>query len=97
MFTFLCVVIIVLSRVPQYFNYIVTITKENAERQYRNSRKMILRIGFYISILAFYIPWSSVKVGSGSSEGLNLYVIMVVLTSIFGTVGYFMYKMRKLK
>lgn len=97
MFSLSCVVIMLLSRIPQYFNYIVTITKENADRQYRNARKMILLICFYISILAFYIPWSSVQVANGNTDGLNSYVVVLVLIGIFGTVGYFIYKMKKLK
>lgn len=97
MFTLITIVIILLSRIPQHFNYVVTITKENAERQYKNAREMILWLSFYISILGFYMPWSTIQVGNGNSNGLNAWVMILIMVAIFGTLGQSIYKMNKLK
>lgn len=97
MFTLLSILMMLLSRIPQHFNYVVTITKENAERQYRNSREMIFVLCFYISILGFYMPWSSIQVAKENSSGLNGWVMILIMAGIFGNVGYSIYKMNKLK
>lgn len=97
LFTLICIVIMLLSRIPQHFNYIVTITKENVEIQYRIARKMILGMGFYISIINFYMPWESIQVANGNTEGLNMLFMTVLVGAVVGTLVYSTYKSYKFK
>lgn len=96
-FTLTYIVIIILARIPQHFNYVVTITKRNADAQYKIARKMLLCIGLYISIIGFYIPWSSIQVAKGNSDKLSGLVMFALLGGTILTLVYSTYKSYKLK
>ncbi len=44
-----------------------------------------------------YITYATIKTALGEQSGLGNYFIAVFLISIFGTIGYFIYKLLKVK
>lgn len=78
-----------LNKVPHIFNYLVTITEENAHRQYTNATRMVrylkLVLVLIFDILAFQIIWHS----EGKIDGLGTWFTPFVLTLIFVPLIWF--------
>lgn len=93
----LCILMIITLKFPHYFNFPINITEENAERQYKNARNMMLLIVLEISLVFSYIEWRSIQVAMGKVVGLGIWFLPVFLICIFSTVGYHTYRIFKLK
>ncbi|MBV6514347.1 MAG: hypothetical protein FMNOHCHN_03966 [Ignavibacteriaceae bacterium] len=70
-----------LTRYPHTFNYLITITPENAEYQYRLARMLLYWLTIFINLLFSLIQHSTIQVAFGQSEGLDMY------TMIFAMLG----------
>jgi uncharacterized membrane protein len=73
------VLILVLSRYPHLFNYPVTITKANAEKQYRNGLRMIRYLKFFIASTFLIIEYQTIQAARGQSEGLGAWFFPLIL------------------
>jgi uncharacterized membrane protein len=69
----------ILGRYPHIFNYPVAITKLNAERQYRNSLRMMRYLKFIIVSTFLIIEYQSIQAAKGRSEGLGAWFLPVAL------------------
>ncbi|MEH7380694.1 DUF1648 domain-containing protein [Bacillus sp. JJ1533] len=94
--TFLFKTMFILSKFPHIHNYPVEVTPENAEGIYRNSRKMLVTMNFFLTFFLAIGSWEMVTVAQGK-EGLGMWYMIVFFVSMFGTMGYYMYKMFKLR
>ncbi|MEH7226266.1 DUF1648 domain-containing protein [Bacillus sp. JJ1566] len=92
--TFLFKLMFILSKFPHIHNYPVKITNENAEGMYRISRKMLIVMNFFLTFFLAIGAWEMVNVAQGK-EGLGMGYMIGLLLSIFGPMGYYMYKMIK--
>lgn len=95
--TIIYISLTLLSRIPQYFNYTVKITEENAEKQYRNARLMILIMNLEILVYMLYTDIGSIFVALGKSSTLSLVSLPIFLVVLFGSMIYFIRRMHKLK
>ena len=95
--TIFYVFFIVLSKIPQYYNYVVTITEENAARQYLSSRMLLTFVFTEISVAFLFLQWQSVQVAFSRANGLGIWFLPVFLTVLFVTIGISIYRMVKLK
>ncbi|NPV92376.1 MAG: DUF1648 domain-containing protein [Firmicutes bacterium] len=86
------VLLTVLSFFPQTYNYPVEITPDNAERQYRLARGLILWLKFELAWLFGYIQWFTIQVAMGNASGLGIWLTPVVLATVFGTLGVYLWK-----
>lgn len=93
----LYILISVTSRFPQYFNYMVDITEENAKRQYKNARILMSWMTVEITIVFLCLEWQSIQVAMNKSTGLGVWFLPVFLIALFGTLGFYINKMFKLK
>lgn len=91
------ILIYILAKFPHKFNYIVEITKENAEKQYRNASRLMYVLSTEISILFLYINWGSIQTSLNKVSGLGGIFIFLLDLIIFGTLGFFIYRMIKYK
>lgn len=69
----------VLMRYPHTFNYMNTITEENAEYQYRLARMMLMSLAIYINLLFFMLQHSTIQVALGKSQGLDMYTMLFAM------------------
>lgn len=60
MSTITVAILIFITRFPRFFNYPVKITKENAEKQYRNSIRLMITLAIEIAITFNYIEYKIV-------------------------------------
>ncbi len=87
----------VARRIPHRFNYIITISDENAERQYRNALQMMAWIKVEIAGIFAYVQWHIIQIGLGRAQELGSAFIPGMLVVVFGTLGIFQvrsYRMR---
>ncbi len=85
----------IIERIPHLYNYMCEITEENAEFQYRNARMMLTLLKTEIIFLFRYIEWHMISTGLGKSTGLGIGFLPVYLLILFGTIGFFIYRMVK--
>src|SRR5690349_12679127 len=76
-------------RFPHAFNYPFEITETNAEQQYRNATLMVRVIKTFLVLIFGYLTYATIKTGLGEMQGLASWFTPVTLTSVLGTVGYF--------
>ncbi|HEX9059342.1 MAG TPA: DUF1648 domain-containing protein [Clostridia bacterium] len=93
--TFMYGLLTIIERIPHLYNYMCEITEENAEFQYRNARMMLTLLKIEIIFLFGYIEWQMMCTGLGKSTGLGIGFLPVYLLILFGTVGFFTYRMAK--
>ncbi|MBN2412085.1 DUF1648 domain-containing protein [candidate division KSB1 bacterium] len=87
----------VLVKFPHIFNYPVTITPENAERQYILATKVIRILSASLIWLFCYIIYVVIRISLGDPVGLKLYLILVFVGFIFVMFGVYLYKSIKAK
>jgi len=86
-----------LGKIPHLLNYPVTITPENAERQYILGTKMIRMLNASLVWLFCYIIYVVIQITLGKPVGSKLYSILVFVVFIFVIFGIYLYKAIKAK
>lgn len=86
-----------LSKIPQYYNYPMSVTKKNAEFLYKQGRQLILLIDIEISFWLSILSWQNIQSAMGKIYGINagimlLFVAVLILTIIYETVKMFKVK-----
>ncbi|MCA1029531.1 DUF1648 domain-containing protein [Bacillus timonensis] len=86
-----------LAKMPEVYNYLVTITEENASRQYRNARMLIYVIQTELSILFALLSWKMVHYAHGDEVGLGFWEFPIFLIVLLGTISFFIARSVKLE
>lgn len=81
-----------LRRIPHTFNYAVRITADNAQRQYQIACTLLTWMRTELVWLMVYIAWQMHGLGAGGPASLGLGFVPVLLLTLFGTLGYFLYQ-----
>lgn len=85
----------VLNRFPHLFNYPVTITEQNAEKQYQYAKTMLSTLKFSTIGLFLYIQIQSINVAKEIQVGLNTHFLIVLIIVLFiPVVVYFVIAFR---
>lgn len=92
---FLFVLMSSASRHPENFNYTVTITPENAERQYTKMLRLMKWVKISVIIIILLIEFFSFNVAIGKSDRLPQWLLLVVFVLVFAPVVYFLIKSGK--
>ncbi len=82
---------LITNKFPHVFNYPTVITEENAERQYRLVTKLIRTMNMLMTGGFFYIGYSTIQTALSKGAGLGTFFLVVFLTSIFGSIGFYLY------
>lgn len=85
----------IVSRLPQTFNYPVKVTTENALQQYYLARYLLLLLKTETVLLFTYILWGTIQVAQGKAEGLGILLLPIFLCIFFVTIGVYFYKASK--
>lgn len=95
--TLMYVLLSVVRRFLHTANYIVPITEENAERQYKLSAEMLSWLKLEIIALSLYTEWLILQIALGKTPSMAPWFIpaFVLLTLI--TVGVYTYRSYKAK
>jgi len=82
----------ILGRFPHIYNYPVQLTEENVERQYRIARTLIGWVKLEVVWTFALIQWETMRVVFGKAEGLDLWLIIGIVTAPLVTAGVGIYK-----
>lgn len=83
------------SRYPHKFNYMVTITEENAFKQYSIVTSMFRVLRIAIAILFFFICYTTVQAGLGQTDIFGKWHMLIVFGLLFVPVFYFLIQSSK--
>lgn len=86
-----------LRRIPHRLNFVIIISEENAERQYRNALMMMAWIKVEIVTVFAYVGWSMVQIGLGRAHELGPAFVPGMLILVFGTIGIFLFRSSRMK
>lgn len=87
----------VLSKFPQYYNYPFSITEKNAEPLYKIGRQLMLLIDLEISFLFSILTWQNVQAALGTKDGINGGIVFLFIGAIVLTLIVEIFKMNKVK
>ena len=74
----------ILADHPHLFNYLVEITKENAERQYRMATRLLRILNLLVAGIFLYIMYVKVALYPATNTGLGVFFLPFSLMAIFG-------------
>lgn len=81
-----------LRKKPEWHNYPINITEENAPFYYRLSRNLLVIISFVIVAGFAWISWDVIQIAQGGSAFLSSWFLPLFLIGMFGPVIYYVYK-----
>jgi uncharacterized membrane protein len=87
----------ILEKFPHVYNYIVGLTEENLERQYKNGRIMANVIKNEILIYISYCNWEDIKAAYGHDIAFGTWDLLLFLIVLFGSIGFFIVRSFHLK
>lgn len=85
----LYILLTVLNRFPHIYNYVVEITENNAERQYRFARRFITILKTEIIMILTYIQFATLQSAKYGSFTLGMFFLPITLLMVFGTIGIY--------
>jgi uncharacterized membrane protein len=86
-----------LSKFPQYYNYPFEITERNVEPLYKIGRQTMLVIDLEITFFLSVLTWQNIQAAIGKFQGINSSFLFLFLVVIFGTIIFEIVKMNKCK
>jgi uncharacterized membrane protein len=95
--SFLFMLLTVLNKNPENFNYNIKITEDNAEKQYTNAIKMMRFLKLIVIIIFIMIDFQTIQTAKGKSDGIGIWFLPLVFGLIFIPIGYFAYQSYKQK
>ncbi|WP_339206773.1 DUF1648 domain-containing protein [Paenibacillus sp. FSL K6-3182] len=84
-----------LRKIPHEFNYMTTITEQNAPYQYKTSILLLSWIKLEIVALFAYVQWAAIQVASGGASKLGIWLLPVILVILIGTIVFYVMKSKK--
>ncbi|HEY2422385.1 MAG TPA: DUF1648 domain-containing protein [Neobacillus sp.] len=87
----LFVMILILSKFPQVFNFPVTITEENAPKLYLEARRMLVIVNFEIVLFFSIVSWQSVRNAFGV-KGIGVWYLPLFIIILLGTIVVSLYR-----
>ena len=82
-----------LSKRPHMFNYIQPVTEENAKYLYTTAARMIRVLNTAMIVLFVYITYASIQTALDQQQGLNVYLVPMLMVLFFSTTIYFVFKL----
>jgi len=86
-----------LLRSPSSLNFPVSITEENAARQYRNAALMLRLLRVVVVMVFAYLTWATIQVSLGTLQGLSVWFLPVVLLLLGCVVVVFLFRAFRLR
>lgn len=93
--TILYIGLTVLQKYPNYSNFSVKITEENAQYQYTNSTKMLRVLKIIILILFFMIDYFTMLTAVGKEDGLGKWFLPFTFGILIVPIVYFFIQSKK--
>ena len=86
------ILLTILVRFPQHFNYAVRITEANAARQYQIACSMLAWLKTEMVWIYAYLEWQIMTLAIAENPTLGIWFLPVSLILVFGTVGFWIWQ-----
>jgi uncharacterized membrane protein len=87
----------ILERFPKIYNYSVDINELNAAFMYQTGREMMVVLKTVIVAIFAYIDFATVETARGAWNGLSPWFLIVSLVILFGSMIYYIVRMKRHK
>lgn len=77
---------------PDRFNYMVDITEENAERQYRLATRLIRTLKVLLLFIFTFLVNQTIHVAQGPSGSMNFWIFLLLIATTLGLTFYNVFK-----
>lgn len=84
-----------LRKIPHQFNYMTTITVQNAPYQYRNSILLNSWVKLELVALFGYLQWAYIQEASGRSSVFGIWQLLLAFVILLGTIIFYAIKSKK--
>ncbi|MBL7774969.1 MAG: DUF1648 domain-containing protein [Saprospiraceae bacterium] len=81
----------VLHRKPEWYNYPVRITAENAPRQYQAAVRLTRALKAAVMLIFAYLCWGSIQVALQQRSALPPAFLGLALALVVGVLGWYLY------
>ncbi len=88
--TILFLALTLLNRYPYVFNYPVAITPANAERQYKNSTRLVRYLKTVIPLIFLVILLQTIRIAGLEAKQLSVWFLPGLIAAIFGPLIWYM-------
>ena len=95
--TALDALLLLLARAPHLYNYTVRITEENAPREYRVGRSLMLWLAAELSALFLFAEGVMIAAARDAHAAAAIAYLPILLLVLFATLGWHIYRMVKAK
>lgn len=86
----------ILEKYPHIYNY-MNLNEQNAETQYKYARSLLSFQKFFLAFSFCYLSVQSIQIAKGSEFGLGAWELPIFLGIIFGSIGFYLFKVIRLK
>lgn len=93
--SFIYVFLTIVVRFPHKMNYMVTITEDNAEKQYTSMTKMLRMLKVMLLLVFFVIDYKTIQIALDWPDVLGRWFLLLVFAMVFGPVFYFLIQSSK--
>lgn len=93
--TVLYLLLTLFCRYPHKMNYSVTITAENAERQYRIMTRMIRVLKVFVLLIFWVLDYKTVQIALGWPDILGKWFLFLLFALLFAPLFYFLIQLSK--
>ncbi|MFT3823645.1 MAG: DUF1648 domain-containing protein [Chitinophagaceae bacterium] len=90
--TVLFIAMTILNKFPNVFNYPISITKDNAFRQYTNATRLIRYLKLIIVFIFGLIVFKTIQNANGKADGLGVWFLPLTVGLILIPLTYFIVK-----
>jgi len=94
--TLLFIMLSIFSKFPHTFNYSVEITKENAEKQYKNAINLIRLLKIAVLLIFIFINYKTIQIALEKNKNLGIWFLPVAILFLFTLITYNLYKTYKI-
>jgi uncharacterized membrane protein len=91
---FIYLLLTIIARIPRTYNFPVTITKENAEIQYKLATRFIRVLKALMLLMFAFINYKTLETALNRSGGLGKGFMPVFLLFIFSSITFYIVKSR---
>lgn len=85
----------VIARFPQTFNYLRPITEKNAASQYLLARKFLSAMKFQVTGILFFAIWSCIQVSIGAADSIDGNNLVILVLVMLLSIGIYMVRASK--
>ncbi|MGL2963420.1 DUF1648 domain-containing protein [Flavobacterium sp. RSB2_4_14] len=82
-------------RFPHHFNYLVTITEENAEKQYTLVTRLLLMLKLMVLLVFLLLDFQTVQIALGQPDIFGRWFLLIVFGMVFVPLFYFLIQTSK--